>query len=83
MDFKRVKISFTVPLEYADNVRQALGEAGAGKQGNYSFCSFSIRGQGRFLPNDEANPHTGSAGKLESVEEVYITMVPLIDEDQL
>jgi len=54
MDFKRVKISTTVPLNYADKVREALGEAGAGEIGNYKFCSFSSLGQGRFMPNEQA-----------------------------
>jgi len=75
MEFKRVKISTTVSLEYVDKVRQAIGEAGGGKIGNYSFCSFSHRGQGRFLPNDDANPHIGKAGTLEVVEEEHIEVI--------
>jgi hypothetical protein len=72
MDFKRVKINTTVPPGYADKVREALGKAGAGKVGDYSFCSFSSLGQGRFLPNDQANPHIGEPGTLETVEEERI-----------
>jgi hypothetical protein len=56
MEFKRVKISNTVPLDHADIIRDALGRAGAGLIGDYSFCSFSSIGQGRFLPNDKAHP---------------------------
>ena len=67
-----VKIVVFVPEENAEEVRQALGEAGAGKIGDYSFCSFSIKGTGRFKPNDKANPHIGSAGKLETVDEERI-----------
>lgn len=75
MDFKRVKISTTVPLENADQLRNALGEAGAGKIGEYSFCSFSVIGRGRFKPNENANPHIGEANKLEVVEEEQIEVV--------
>lgn len=75
MNFKRVKISTTVPLEYADKVRDALGKAGAGLIGDYSFCSFSSSGQGRFLPNEQANPHIGKAGALEEVEEEHVEVV--------
>lgn len=75
MDFKRVKISTTVPLDYVDSVRDAVGKAGAGQIGNYSFCSFSHIGQGRFLPNDEANPHIGEPGVLEVVEEEHVEVV--------
>ena len=75
MDFKRVKISTTVPLKNADELRRALGEAGAGTIGEYSFCSFSVTGKGRFMPNDEANPYIGQANTLETVEEEQIEVV--------
>ena len=65
----RVKIVTFVPVENADAVRQALGEAGAGKLGEYSFCSYSVLGTGRFLPSERANPHIGKPGVLESVQE--------------
>lgn len=61
-----------VPEEDADRVRQALGEAGAGKIGEYSFCSYSIKGVGRFIPSDKANPHIGSSGEMEEVAEERI-----------
>jgi hypothetical protein len=66
------KIVVTVPIADADKVRQAIGEAGGGKVGNYSFCSFSVRGVGRFLPGDGARPAIGEVGKLEEVEEEQI-----------
>ena len=75
MDFKRVKISTTVPVENADQLRHALGEAGAGKVGDSSFCSFSVTGKGRFMPNEDADPHIGEANKLEVVEEEQIEVV--------
>lgn len=75
MDFNRVKITTTVPLENADAVREALGKAGAGIIGNYSFCSFSVVGTGYFMPNDQANPHIGKANQLESVQEERLEVV--------
>lgn len=75
MDFTRVKISTTVPVENADQLRDALGKAGAGKIGEYSYCSFSVTGRGRFKPSEEANPHIGEANKLEVVEEEQIEVV--------
>lgn len=75
MDFTRIKISTTVPLENADQLRQALGEAGAGQFGEYSFCSFTVTGKGRFKPSENANPHIGEANKLEAVEEEQIEVV--------
>lgn len=66
------KIVVTVPVADADKIRQAIGEVGGGKVGNYSFCSFSVRGTGRFLPGDGAHPAIGEVGKLEEVEEERI-----------
>lgn len=70
-----VKLVVFVPVTHADAVRQAMGEAGAGKIGNYTFCSFSSRGIGRFLPNAGANPAIGEVGRLESVDEERIEVV--------
>lgn len=67
-----VKLVVFVPEENADEVRVALGKAGAGKIGDYTFCSYSLKGVGRFKPGDSANPHIGEAGKLEAVDEERI-----------
>jgi hypothetical protein len=67
-----VKLIVFVPESHADAVREAMGKAGAGKIGKYSFCSFTTKGIGRFLPEDGANPAIGSVGKLETVEEERI-----------
>ncbi len=72
---QRVKISTFAPLASADVVREALGKAGAGSIGEYSFCSFSVVGKGRFLPSDKANPHIGQQGMLEIVDEERIEVV--------
>ena len=56
-------------------VREAMGKAGAGKIGNYTYCSFTSKGVGRFKPEQGANPAIGSVGKFEEVEEERIEMV--------
>lgn len=66
------KIVVTVPVGNANRIRQAMGEAGAGRVGNYTFCSFSVRGTGRFLPGNGATPAIGQVGTLEEVEEERI-----------
>lgn len=76
-----VKLVVFVPEENADAVRQALGEAGAGQFGNYSFCSYSIKGVGRFKPQVGANPHIGEVGKLEAVDEERIEVA--CEKDQV
>jgi hypothetical protein len=75
MHMTHLKIVTYVPITHADKVRDAIGKAGGGKLGNYSFCSFSTRGIGRFLPGAGAHPAVGAIGKLESVEEERIEFV--------
>lgn len=70
-----VKFVVFVPQTHADNVRKALGEAGAGLVGDYKFCTFSVSGIGRYIPLDSAHPYIGEKGKLEEVEEERIETV--------
>lgn len=69
------KLVVFVPANAADKVREALGKAGAGAIGNYSYCSFSTDGTGRFLPEEGTNPYIGKQGQLESVDEVRIETI--------
>ncbi|HCH34193.1 MAG: hypothetical protein UY35_C0005G0030 [Candidatus Saccharibacteria bacterium GW2011_GWC2_48_9] len=63
------KVVVTVPSHEADQLRRTIGDAGGGKVGNYTHCSFSVKGIGRFLPIYGANPTIGKVGALEEVEE--------------
>lgn len=72
---KTVKISIFVPLTHTTIVREAIGKAGGGAIGNYSYCSFSSKGIGRFKPNEKANPHIGKTNQLEEVEEEKIEFI--------
>ncbi|WP_079509776.1 Nif3-like dinuclear metal center hexameric protein [Mesobacillus jeotgali] len=69
------KLVVFVPEENAQKLREALGNAGAGAIGNYSHCTFSVSGKGRFLPGENTNPHIGEQGKLEAVSEVRIETI--------
>lgn len=64
-----------VPESHSDKLREAIGNAGAGQIGNYSFCTFTIKGTGRFKPGVNANPTIGEGGKLEEVVEDRIETV--------
>jgi hypothetical protein len=70
-----VTIVVTVPETHADAVREAMGRAGAGKIGNYSYCSYSTKGIGRFMPNRGSNPFLGKEDVLEEVVEERIETV--------
>ena len=70
-----VTIVITVPETHADLVREAMGRAGAGKVGDYSYCSYSVKGIGRFMPNNGSNPYLGKEDVLEEVVEERIETV--------
>ena len=69
------KLVVYVPEADAERMRQALGEAGAGEQGNYHHTSFSSNGQGRFTPNGKAKP---AIGKLEQATIVSETRIEVL-----
>lgn len=80
MNLNFVKIVVFVPSTHADQVRKALSEAGCGDIGNYDFCSFSVKGVGRFRPLPGAHPFIGekpasSPAKVEEVEEERIETI--------
>ena len=70
-----VKIVVFVPKSHAEIVRQAMGDAGAGRIGLYSHCSYSVDGIGRYMPLPGAQPAIGAVGKPEEVEEERIECV--------
>ena len=75
MSSANVKIIVFVPETHTDVVREAIGNAGAGKIGNYSHCTFSSKGVGRYRPEAGANPHIGEVGKFEEVIEERIETI--------
>lgn len=71
------KLVTFVPEEALERVSRALFEAGAGRIGNYSACSFRLKGTGTFFGEKGTNPAVGQSGKLEQAPEVRLeTVVP-------
>lgn len=70
-----IKLFCYVPIEHADKVRKAIFEAGAGTIGNYSECSFNVRGIMTFTPGEGTNPYLGEAGKREMSAEEKIEVI--------
>jgi hypothetical protein len=64
-----------VPTSHAEAVLTAIGDAGAGRIGNYSHCAFTAPGTGRFTPLPGALPFIGAEGEAEQVQEVRIECV--------
>ncbi|AXH98990.1 Nif3-like dinuclear metal center hexameric protein [Sporosarcina sp. PTS2304] len=70
-----VKLAVFCPQSEANALRQQLAIAGAGAIGDYTGCSFSSQGIGRFTPVDGANPTIGEVGEATCVEEERIEVV--------
>lgn len=69
------KLAVYVPGTHADRIRSVLGAEDAGHIGKYSHCSFSVSGEGRFLPEENTHPYIGTAGQTETVAEERIETV--------
>lgn len=69
------KLVTFVPVSHAENVRNALFEAGAGQIGNYDSCSFNQLGLGSFKGNDSTNPFAGEKNRLHFEEETRIETI--------
>jgi len=50
-------------------------EAGAGRIGAYTECSFAIPGQGTFFGTEATNPAVGQKGRRETAEELRLEIV--------
>ena len=79
-----LKLSTFVPNQNGPSLLNALFEAGAGNIGNYSNCSFTSKGEGSFIPKNNANPTIGKIGVDEKVEETKIeVLLPLHLQNQV
>lgn len=74
---KRYKLTFFVPKESANIVKDSIFESGAGKLGNYSHCSFETEGIGQFKPLSGAAPTIGTHNIIESVKELKVEILVL------
>jgi dinuclear metal center YbgI/SA1388 family protein len=73
-----LKLITFVPPEKLDQLSQALFDAGAGRIGNYTSCSFRCEGTGTFFGTENTNPAVGQRGKLEQVTEIRLeAIVPI------
>ncbi|MGH2678092.1 MAG: YqfO family protein, partial [Actinomycetota bacterium] len=70
-----VKLVTFVPAEATGKVLEAVAMAGAGVIGEYTHCSFRVRGTGTFLPSERANPTVGDRGALNEVEEDRLEVI--------
>jgi dinuclear metal center YbgI/SA1388 family protein len=72
------KLVVFVPIEAVEKVSSAMFNAGAGRIGNYTSCSFRAAGTGTFFGESGTSPAVGQSGRLEKVDEIRLeTLVPV------
>ena len=69
--FIRKLVTYTIP-ENAEEVRNALFNAGAGNIGNYENCSFNSKGIGTYMGNEHSNPQVGERFEFVQGDEIKI-----------
>lgn len=70
-NFIRKLVTYTIP-ENAEEVRNALFDAGAGNIGNYENCSFNSKGIGTYMGNEHSNPQIGERFEFVQGDEIKI-----------
>ncbi len=70
-----IKVVTFAPSESVDALVEAMAEAGAGRIGRYTHCSFRSPGSGSFLGGELSNPVVGEAGSATLAPEVRVEMV--------
>ncbi|MES1219683.1 MAG: Nif3-like dinuclear metal center hexameric protein [Bacteroidota bacterium] len=78
------KLVTFVPVDHAEQVRNAIFVAGAGYIGNYSECSFNSEGTGTFKGDEGTNPYLGRAGTRHYEKEIKVeTIFPFYLEQKI
>lgn len=70
-----IKLVTFVPHNQAEEVRQAIFNAGAGHIGNYDSCSYNLKGEGTFRGDESTHPFSGEVGKLHTEPELRIETI--------
>jgi len=67
-------VTYTIP-ENAEQLRNAMFDAGAGNIGNYDNCSFNSKGIGTYMGNENSNPEIGERFEFVEASEIKIEVV--------
>ena len=71
----QVKLVVFLPEESLEKVSGAIFNAGGGRIGEYSNCSFRIPGKGTFKGSKKTNPAAGTKEVFETVNEVRLEVL--------
>lgn len=69
------KFTVFVPEPSAQDVLDAMADAGAGQIGDYDRCAFQLSGEGTFRPLAGADPFVGAVGEIHRMSETRLEMV--------
>ena len=69
------KLVVFVPPASLETVASAMFDAGAGRIGDYSHCSFRLQGEGTFFGSASTNHRVGQRGRLERVPETRLECI--------
>ena len=69
------KLVTFVPQEHIEPVKNALYKAGVGAIGNYTECSFQVKGTGNYKANQGSNPFLGEVGKRHEESEFRVEFI--------
>jgi dinuclear metal center YbgI/SA1388 family protein len=75
------KLVTYVPDQYLEKVKTELYKANLGVIGNYSHCSFEVKGTSSFKPLDGANPFLGEINKQNIQSETKLEI--LVKENEI
>lgn len=78
---KYFKLVVFTPENHLEEVRDAISQAGAGRIGDYSHCTFQSEGTGTFKPLEGARPYIGNLGEIEKVMEYKLESI--VEKDKL
>ncbi len=71
----RCKLVVFVPSEQLEKVAAAVFDAGGGRIGDYTHCSYRLAGEGTFFGTDATNPAVGNRGRIERVAEIRLEVI--------
>ena len=70
-----MKLFTFIPVSHLEKVRDAVFNAGAGAIGNYSECSFNVKGKGTFKAGENTNPFVGEKNMRHEEDEVKTEVI--------
>lgn len=79
-EIKLCKLAIYVPISHVNVVRNTLMAYNACKIGNYKGCTFSLEGEGTFVPLEGSEPYIGEEDCLEKVAEKKVECLVRLEQ---